>query len=438
MFIIADDVPAQQALRGMAMTVRTRVMLSGGADFRKPCQFTAIGVTLGVRQRFVESVGPDYFGYLTAGSLYNAQYLLRQTGSVTISPTGLRRYRGPGLSYSLQHFTSKAWAHSRRGNKLSARNKEKLGFTREPLPFSVQQLENAGRETRWDVVEKAIDKSITLACDGVNPLRSYAAAIEVCARCGKWRKALEILDDMRGAGVRPDCRAYSSAMWAFDQGGQWDKTLEVWREIQKTHQVTPTVAMYSYVIHAYANSWQSEKAISLLQDMQMKRLIPDVQGFTAAIKAYGRSGRWENAMYLFMEMKALGVTPTAFTYRTVIVAIGKGGQWRKALSLLREMPGVGLAADVKSYNTVMYMCCRNQQWEKGLELFAEMQVEGVKPNAGIYNMAIWAFGHINNWSKVLDTLKEMRAAGVPPGLSSYNYAILAASVAAGYRKEPER
>lgn len=384
------------------------------------------------------SVGPNLVGYATASSRYYVHYLLCEMWSMTTASPDFKWHSGLGFRGGLQRFTSKARAHRREGNKPNVRNDGSFKFIREPLPFCVQQLEHAARERGWDGVEKALDDAIAVVGDGADPLRTCAAAIEVCAKCGKWRKALEILDAMREAGVPPDCRAYISTMWALDKGGQWNKILHVWREVQKAREFTPTIAMYSYVIHAYTNSWQLEKAISLWHEMQMKRLTPDAQGFTAVIKAYGRSGRSENAMYLFMEMKALGIAPTAFTYRTVMVACGKGGQWRKALDLLREMQAVGLTADVKSYNTVMYMCCSNQQWEKGLELFAEMQAKDVKPDAAIYNMVIWTFGHMNNWSKLLDTLKDMRAAGVPPELSSYNYAILAASVAAGCRKEPER
>lgn len=303
-----------------------------------------------------------------------------------------------------------------------------------PLPFTVRQLVARARTAGdWVGVEKILENAASAVAnddgdgrDGPDSLRMYAAAMEVCAKCGKWRKALDLLDAMRDAGVKPDSRVYGSVMLACDVGGQWDQSIKVWREIENIDTMKPSVTMYGYAMRAYANRRQSNKAISLLREMQMKRLTPDAQGFAAAIAAHGHARRWRDAMYVFMEMKSLGVSPSRFTYRTGIVACGNSGQWKKAVNLLTEMKDVGLAPDVKTYNTVLSMCCGNHKWKETLCLFSQMQkTYDVGPDATSYDMAIWACGQLKNRRRVSNILAEMRIAGVSPTLVTYNRAIFA-------------
>lgn len=353
---------------------------------------------------------------------YGAMHLL-------VSEAGPYRHRHSGSNPPRKNTST-------RGRKqIPARNDsavENCGTS--PLPFTVRQLvaraETAGG---WIGVEKILENVIPSVAsddggghDGRDSLRMYATAMEVCAKCGKWRKALELLDTMRNAGVAPDCRVYGFVMLACEVDGQWDQSIRVWKEIEDICTIKPSVTMYGYAMRAYANLRQSEKAVSLLREMQMKRLTPDAQGFAAAIMAHGHARRWRDAMYVFMEMKALGVSPSRFTYRTGIVACGNSGQWEKAVDLLAEMKDIGLAPDVKTYNTVLSMCCRNHKWEETLSLFLQMKKKyDVKPDTASYDMAVWACGQLKNRRRVLNILAEMRVTGVSPRLATYNRAIFA-------------
>jgi len=147
-------------------------------------------------------------------------------------------------------------------------------------------------------------------------------------------------------GIKPDVISYKAVIKACEKGGQWEKTLELFGEME-------------------------ENDISL----------PKVISYNAAISACEKGGQWEKAVELLREMSDNGIKPDVITYAIAISACEKGGQWEKAVELLREMSGNGIKPDVISYNAAISACEKGGQWKKALELEREMSESGIwKPD----------------------------------------------------------
>lgn len=55
-------------------------------------------------------------------------------------------------------------------------------------------------------------------------VQSYNSIISACGKAGQWEKAVDLLREMQTKdGLAPNAMTYNSAMIACGDGGQWDK-----------------------------------------------------------------------------------------------------------------------------------------------------------------------------------------------------------------------
>lgn len=117
-------------------------------------------------------------------------------------------------------------------------------------------------------------------------------------------RAMELLDQMKGDGIRPDGFSFSSAISCSGAEGKWEEALR-------------------------------------LVDLMKKggpRTRPNKIAYTAAIAACGRSGEHEHALRLFREMKDKdGITADRVAYNALFSALRVGGKADIASDLWDEM-----------------------------------------------------------------------------------------------------
>jgi pentatricopeptide repeat protein len=77
------------------------------------------------------------------------------------------------------------------------------------------------------------DDAINAGCQP--DCRMCTVLIEVCTRKGDTARALKMYDEMRlsppDSKLAPSVHAYTAAMRAAAEGGQWQRALEVWRDM---------------------------------------------------------------------------------------------------------------------------------------------------------------------------------------------------------------
>ena len=65
----------------------------------------------------------------------------------------------------------------------------------------------------------------------------YVTAMHALSRVGAWEGAVEVWRrDMLGSGCRPNGRAYIALITAYGKSFQWQRAVEALREMQKQHE----------------------------------------------------------------------------------------------------------------------------------------------------------------------------------------------------------
>lgn len=126
-----------------------------------------------------------------------------------------------------------------------------------------------------------------------------------------WRKALNLIDQMKETGVQPDAISYSSAIKTCGAAGRWKEALEIISIMKKGGPLTR----------------------------------PNRISYTNAITACGRCGEYEHALSLFDDMKNSGVQPDRVSYNALISALKAANQEEKIFQLWNEMCGTSYVGE---------------------------------------------------------------------------------------------
>jgi pentatricopeptide repeat protein len=134
--------------------------------------------------------------------------------------------------------------------------------------------------------------------------------------------------------LRPDEISYNAVIGACASAGKWKEALDVLDECYNEPGVEPNIYIYTNAIRACAKAGKTQRALSLLDIVKEKSLPVDSYCYTAVIDACSKGRQWKKALELFDEMEEKGIVPTQVTYSVTISALGNGLQWEQALSLL--------------------------------------------------------------------------------------------------------
>ena len=94
--------------------------------------------------------------------------------------------------------------------------------------------------------------------------------MSACAKAGKWKKALELLDEMETARppVTPNTVCYSAVISAFATAGEWGRAVEL-LDVMAARGVPPNDYCYSAVISACAHGGEWEQAVGFIDTIKV-------------------------------------------------------------------------------------------------------------------------------------------------------------------------
>ncbi|CAK0874825.1 unnamed protein product [Prorocentrum cordatum] len=139
-------------------------------------------------------------------------------------------------------------------------------------------------------------------------------------------------------GDHPNAVAYSVAIDALSQGGQWMAAVALFARMRASG-LAPDLVAYSAVISACHGGNQWKFACALLEAMRKDAVLPNVVSYSAAISTCKSAHEWAWALALLQEMQLHGVRPNDVALATAAHACQNAGQHALAEQLFRKMSG---------------------------------------------------------------------------------------------------
>lgn len=174
---------------------------------------------------------------------------------------------------------------------------------------------------------------------------SYTSVIDACTKSEghqQLERALEVLEDMRRANVRPSLVTFNTLILACGGSGGSGSGGSPGRR----------------------GDWR--RALAFVQEMVESGVTPDVYTLTVAVAACEAGGEWEKAAAILKQIwagAAAGGAPQAGAARGKgadkvlaqlrIVACGKANDWKGAFEVVKELDRSGTPAGVAAYNALI-------------------------------------------------------------------------------------
>jgi len=238
-------------------------------------------------------------------------------------------------------------------------------------------------------------------------LITFNAAIAACAKASNADRALELLDEVRAAGMEPDAYTYNATISACAKGGRWELALELFSTMRDLERIEPDVFTYAAALTACDRGGLGERAVELLREMQRghSKCRPDAAVYALAMSACAkRDATWPAALALFDEMRLPpqltssrrtprtaagdaeeeedvvvvtvgGVEPDGAAYGAVVAACDRGALWERASACVHEMRARGFRPHATTYAHAVSACAKARRFDDAKRLFDESRTE---------------------------------------------------------------
>ena len=120
--------------------------------------------------------------------------------------------------------------------------------------------------------------------------------------------ALALFEEMtHDAGLRGTTTVYNSCMWAAEQGGRPDISLDLLADME-SQEVPRDAATYAACAYACERAGDGNVALHVMEMMRAEGHPVGAPVYKAAIWACVKSGQWERGLALFDELEPAGTT----------------------------------------------------------------------------------------------------------------------------------
>lgn len=162
-----------------------------------------------------------------------------------------------------------------------------------------------------------------------------------------WKRASDLVAEMRDVGVVPNTSSYNAVLAACQKAGAWEDALAVLEEMKRGTTNRPGGPAI-----AEEGSHSSSPPVIWIGDTVPS---PDVVSFNTAIGACGRADRWQEAVHLLDELSTHDLSPDAVSYNMAAVACARVRKWSLALEVInrgRRAGAITTAVEMPSHGEI--------------------------------------------------------------------------------------
>ncbi|PIA55521.1 hypothetical protein AQUCO_00700073v1 [Aquilegia coerulea] len=287
--------------------------------------------------------------------------------------------------------------------------------------------------------QKAVKEAFHFAKLIRNPtLSTFNMLLSVCASSQDSEGAFQVLELVKEAGLKADCKLYTTLISTCAKSGKVDTMFKVFHEMVNAG-VEPNLHTYGSLIDGCARAGQVAKAFGAYGILRSKNVKPDRVVFNALITACGQSGAVDRAFDVLAEMKAepTPVDPDHITVGALIKTCTQGGQFDRALEVYKMIQQYKIKGTPEVYTLAVSSCSQTGNMEFALSVYKDMTRNGVIPDEMFFSALIDVAGHAGKIDVAFRVVQEARAQGMQLGNITYASLMGACSNAKDWQKALE-
>ncbi|KAJ9562971.1 hypothetical protein OSB04_008131 [Centaurea solstitialis] len=272
-----------------------------------------------------------------------------------------------------------------------------------------------------------------------NPtLSTFNMLMSVCACSQDLEGGFEVLQLVKKAGLKADCKLYTTLISTCARSVKVDTMFKVFHEMVNLG-VEPNIHTYGALIDGCAKAGQVAKAFGAYGIMRSKNVKPDRVVFNALISACGQSGAVDRAFDVLSEMRSEihPIDPDHITVGALMKACVNAGQVERAREIYGMIQEFNIKGTPEVYTIAVNSCSGNGDWEFACSVFNDMSKNGVIPDEMFFSALMDVAGHAGKLDASFEILQEARKRGIDVGIISYSSLMGACSNAKNWKKALE-
>lgn len=212
----------------------------------------------------------------------------------------------------------------------------------------------------------------------------YMSMIQAFAKAKMPEQALEVLRYL-AMREKPTAVVYNGVINAMAKAQKMDAALELFQEM-KGKGAKPDTTTFTLLISGFERSSNPKKATALYQEFLKSGLPLNLNVLTSALSAAAAARNLTAATETMETIKDLGIEPSIVTYGAWINALSTSpGTYTQALEVLEDVKSKGLPVNIILYNEGLYACISGVRKDasfadKAMALYEEMLGQKIEPD----------------------------------------------------------
>lgn len=297
-------------------------------------------------------------------------------------------------------------------------------------------LKNIEEYGKARMARKAVGILSKMQAYGEEPLQEhYTAAVGACEQSDQFDQSIGVFKEMKAMAIKPVVRTYEHLISCAEKTGHWEAALALFEEMTQEEGLIGTTNTYNSCMWAAEQGGRPDISLDLLSDMEQRGVHRDAATYAACAYSCEKAGQGQVALHVMDLMRTEGHEVSTLVYKAAIWACTKGGMWETALSLFDEMEPNGQLKDEESYSGAIWACVNGNLAPRAVELLKLMKFDGLPRKAVAYDGALTALQQAGMWAECLDMISWMDREGTAPTETTYTVIM---QVGGGRRRRQRR
>eukprot|EP00887_Chlorella_sp_A99_P002761 scaffold6.g2761.t1 len=183
--------------------------------------------------------------------------------------------------------------------------------------------------------------------------------------------ALQLLDDMRAAGLQPSAVTYGTALGACSRRGDVETAFALYQQACQ-EGIVPTDELHDLLLKLCVRAGRLSEGVDLVKALARQHSTLQEATLNSLVRALCSRRSAATALRLLSLIEAWGMRPSRRTYLALIAALAQDSNSQAAYQLYRAMRALGLEVDAPAGSALIIALCRAGQLATAVSVYDDM------------------------------------------------------------------